>query len=352
MIANVRRWLAVACVLFGCARTNGQTITINFRGMRNLDNTSIDQNGKELPIGGLSGITWRGDDEFLAIQDNGGRIIRLAITFHADDASIDSIKCLGAIQLADARDFEGIAMVPGQRDRVFISEEDTPAVHEFDLTSGKLVRTLATPGACRGRNLRSNFGFESLAARDRTIWTANEEALKCDGAISDEKAGSAVRLLRYSIDEKQISPGQQYVYLTDPLHDAPSSKGRALSRSGVSDLMLLPDGRLLALERSFVMHDMPLPDFRNAIYEADFNGATDVSGSGFENGLIGKRFNPVTKRLLWSRRGGEIGNLEGIALGPQLGPNRWAAVGVIENNNMKLLTNRAAAFEIRIDGKP
>ena len=91
-----------------------------------------------------------------------------------------------------------------------------------------------------------------------------------------------------------------------------------------------------------------MSDFRNSIYEIDFAGATDVSTEKYASGLIGNRFNPVTKKLLWSHRGNEIGNLEAIALGPQLALDRWAAVGLIDNNGIKLLTNRVVSFEIRI----
>jgi hypothetical protein len=57
----------------------------------------------------------------------------------------------------------------------------------------------------------------------------------------------------------------------------------------------------------------------------------------------------VRKKLLWWHRGNDIGNLEGLALGRQIGENRWAAIGVVDNNGMDLLSNRVASFEIRID---
>src|SRR5439155_10912372 len=156
---------------------------------------------------------------------------------------------------------------------------------------------------------------------------------------------------KFSIANVTIPAGAQFVYITDPIHKPYSDSDRVLSRSGVSDLFFLPDGRLLALERSFALLGPMnvMSDFRNSIYLIDFTGATDVSTPRFVHGLIGKRFNPVTKKLLWEHRGNDIGNLEGICIGPQLGANRWAAVGVVDNNGLKLMTNRVISFDISVD---
>jgi len=112
-IENAPGWLFALLV---CAACSAQTITITDRGARNMDNIASDQHGRQLTIAGLSGITWIGGDEFLSVMDNSDKIVRFAIRFKAD-ASIDSVKCAGAIALAETRDFEGIAILPGQKDR-------------------------------------------------------------------------------------------------------------------------------------------------------------------------------------------------------------------------------------------
>src|SRR5690606_38995059 len=123
-----------------------------------------------------------------------------------------------------------------------------------------------------------------LARAGGTVWTANEEALSVDGPLSTPSAGTVVRLLRYD----NAGPAAQHAYVTAPIHGLVISG----SRSGVSDLVALPDGRLLALERSFALAS---PLFLTRLYEVDTSGATDVSGLP---GLAGQMYTPATKRLL------------------------------------------------------
>ena len=80
--------------------------------------------------------------------------------------------------------------------------------------------------------------------------------------------------------------------------------------TGLSDLVALPDGRLLALERS-----LGIGGLRIRLYELDLSGADDVSRTA---SLAGARIHPVRKHLLWERRS-LSDNIEGAALGPPLG---------------------------------
>ena len=100
-IENARGWLFA---LLLCSTCSAQTITIADRGVRNVDNIATDQRGKQFTIAGLSGITWLGGDDFLAVMDNSNKLVRFSITFN-EDASINTIKCGGGISLADSRDF-------------------------------------------------------------------------------------------------------------------------------------------------------------------------------------------------------------------------------------------------------
>lgn len=92
--------------------------------------------------------------------------------------------------------------------------------------------------------------------------------------------------------------------MCDPWH------GTAISgaRSGLSDLCLLPDGRLLALERSFAFGGSGF--FRTRIYEVNTSAATDVSGLA---SLSAGGFAPATKTLLYS---GFLQSVEGLCVGP------------------------------------
>src|SRR5262249_42574942 len=142
-------------------------------------------------------------------------------------------------------DFEDVVFLGVSRDRVRISEESVPEIREFQLTTGVFISAFARPPVYDNR--RSNFGFESvgLAHSQYAMWTANEEALTVDGPLSTSSAGTTVRLLKYS--GSPLVPVAEYAYSTDPVHGLFISS----SRSGVSQVVPLPNGRLLVLERSF-----------------------------------------------------------------------------------------------------
>jgi hypothetical protein len=176
---------------------------------------------------------------------------------------------------------------------------------------------------------RNNFAFESLthAVDGETYWTANEGALSTDGPLADSTQGTTVRLQKFSYTGAGVlTIGPQFAYQVDPIHTSSGPQ----ARSGLSDLIALPDGSLLALERSLGFIGGFFPDYRTRIYRVTFDGATDVSVAPFDAGLSGQSYTPVTKTLLWS--GQTAGNLEGLALGPLLPNGAWSLIGVVDNS--------------------
>jgi hypothetical protein len=322
-------------MLVGCASAQPETgamttpLTVAYRNTVLLPASTTDQNGVAFTIAGLSGIAWVGAytggpdaGGFVAVMDNSNKLVKLALTF-APDGAITGAVVAGGVSLAASRDFEGIAA--GARDpqgvvrTVLISEEDSPAVLEFRLADGALVRTITPPAVFAGK--RANYGFESCALGAGWLWNANEEALSLDGPLSTPSAGTVVRLLRTSLSFPPTA-SRQYAYRTQPMHGSTISG----ARSGVSDLVALPDGRLMVLERSFAFSLAGL--FQTRIYEASFAGATEVSG--FTSGLSGQTFTVVGKRLLYQ---GNLNNLEGLALGPELPNASRALVGIVDNGD-------------------
>jgi hypothetical protein len=104
------------------------------------------------------------------------------------------------------------------------------------------------------------------------------------------------------------------------------------TRSGLSDLVALPDGSLLALERSlgitgFII-GIPLYQYQSRIYRVTFDSATDTSQAPFDAGLTGQIYTPATKTLLWS---GGAQNMEGLALGTLLPGGDWSLLGIVDN---------------------
>jgi hypothetical protein len=97
--------------------------------------------------------------------------------------------------------------------------------------------------------------------------------------------------------------------------------------SGLSALVALGEGRMLALERSGAPG---LPPFASRIYLVDVGAAVDVSA--VERDLASRREAVVEKRLLWTDSLGI--NLEGLCLGPLLADGNRGLVAVADNGGI------------------
>jgi hypothetical protein len=352
-----RSALALSCITVFCpAILFADTLSLQHRTTTAVpSSTALDQSGQSFSLGGLSGITYAGGNRFWAVMDNSNKLVALDLTFTANGA-IATSSVAGGISLATTSDFEGIAYTNSLRNSVFLSEETTPAVREFNLANGAALQTVSTPAVYATRI--SNFGFESLSRGAGTMWTANEEALPGDGALSTPSTGTVVRLQKMNVSGNTATAASQYAYNVNPIHrsinDGPRTAG-STSRSGLSDMIVLPSGKLLTLERDFARAgtlDLS-SEYQNRIYFVDPTGATDVSGLP---GLTGQSYTAATKSLLWSAdtslfSGADIGNLEGLALGPQLANGNWVVLGIVDNNvgDDPLSDNTLVAFELSGD---
>ena len=278
----------------------------------------------------LSGLSYVSGNEWLAVSDTTGQIFRLTIELNQETGAITSAGVLSGLDLAGAADLEGVAYDPTTA-TAWVSDEIGPAIRRHDLTSGAVVQTLSLPAVFS--HVDGDRSLESLT-RDPTtgvLWTANEEALTVDGSRSTTASGPVVRLQKF---DAAGAPAGQWAYVTDPISGTPTLLSGAI-RSGVSDLVALPDGRLLVLERELGGTGL-VPDYRSALYLVDFEGATDVSSLA---GLIGETYTPVTKTPLWAADF-PLSNFEGIGLGPQLADGSYALVLI------KIF--RTGSFQLRI----
>jgi hypothetical protein len=281
----------------------------------------------------MSGVTYAGSSgggahRFIAAEQGKGELVQFDVTFNAS-GGITSISNVGAIDINGTLDFEGAAYTDAARNSVFLSEENNPGIREVNLSTGLLAQPALTIPTVFTTNKRANRGFEALTrSPDATVmWTANEEALTVDGAVSTPLVGTIVRLLKLDVAGNTVTSGAQYAYQVEPIHGT-STLGTP--RSGLSDLVYMPDGTLLALERSVVV-DTPI--FLNHIFETNFAGATDVSVGALGNGLTGQSYTDVAKQLLWSGPADAAAgqNLEGLALGPRLANGSWVLLGVVDD---------------------
>ena len=152
------------------------------------------------------------------------------------------------------------------------------------------------------------------------------------GAPATDKAGGVVRLQKL---DDAMRPVAQYAYVVDAYPKRIASPF-FLARndvSGLSELLALEDGRLLALERSFAGDSTGYANFRNRIYLVDVKDATDVSQGELATGLAGRAYTPARKRLLWELNSGFTNsNFEGMALGERLANGDRVLILIADND--------------------
>lgn len=300
-----------------------------------------------LKVGGLSGIVPAPDGSWLAVVDNEGetpaRVFRLAFSVGGNGATAAEEGrpiAREAIRLEGFNgknfDGEGIALAPSGN--LLVSSETEPSIREFSRT-GKLLGELPVPSLfLKGKDagVRGNQGFESLslAPDGRTLWTANERALQQD-APDEKERPSPVRLLRYERQGDRFVPGAQLVYEVEPIE----KPGTGFSVRGLAEILALPSGDLLALEREYVEGR----GMRIQLFLASLAGATDVSKLG---ALAGQSYTPVGKTLLYdfARAGFLPDNIEGLAFGPRLDDGSRTLVLVSDNNFALLQQTQVVAL--------
>lgn len=260
---------------------------------------------------GLSGITWRGGDSYYAVDDHGGRLCPMTISVDRATGAITNLAVGAAGVLKGGGDLEGVAF-DAARGTVWASDEADATIREFPAAGGAALRAVPVPAVQKA--CRFNYSLESLALRDggREMWSCNEEALPADGDLASAATGSVVRLMKFvrSSPAADWALAGSWAYWTDPFGGAAY---RNYSRSGVSDLLCLPDGTLLVLERELSVKSL-FPTFRCRIYRVGFGGATEISGL---KSLKGAAVTPVRKTLLFGQHTG-FSMYEGLCLGPVL----------------------------------
>ncbi len=318
---------------------------VSLLGTLILPETAPGPGGDLLPVTGLSGITWLGEDRYAAIMDNSNRLLVFRLACEAD-GSPRAVDDLAIVTLGRVLDYEDIAPCPDrltaiiarrQQDRgkdvprrcVLVCEESTPAIRAIDLDSGALLGVVPVPAIFKTR--RPNRGLEALAVDPDGVhvWTANEEALPADGPPPTETDGTFVRLARIAIPEAIDAPeppAVHYAYAVDPPHRfVRIAAGGPLS--GVVAIVALGHDRLLVFERS---GGPGLPPFESRIHFVDVAKAHAVSA--VDGKLADRADLHVAKSPLWRDSLGC--NLEGLCLGPRVKGGGRLLVGVADNGGL------------------
>jgi hypothetical protein len=300
---------------------------------------------------GLSGITYAGDGTYWGVLEWEAKLVRLRVELGAD-ASLESVAVERAVRMSKGSDFEGIAWAAARPDAVMVSTE-APELIEVSLKDGRRVRTIKLPPTL-GQIVR-NQGLESLtySTDGKSLWTANERALKADGnpltPATPMLSATRVRLQRFDVTPDAITPAEQVEYQTSGVHDL-------AGQIGLCDLAALPDGRLLALERSAAQKLSGERSIRTRIFLVDLAGATDIGNPPYDAGLVNQNPVKAKKMLLYDGfvcdADGE--NLEGLCLGPELSPGRWPVIGVVDDTDGGVGVSKPAvvAFELDLNAPP
>jgi len=329
---------------------------VTFAGTLMLPDTAPATAGQgDLPVTGLSGVTWLGEDRFAAIMDNSDRLLlfRLALSpTGVPEAASD----LRVVVLGERHDYEDVAACPprlveriaekrrARGDAVpanclLVCEEETPAIRAIDIDTGALLGIVPIPPIAKTR--RHNRGLEALAIDPdgSHIWTATEEAVPADGPGSTATTGTVVRLMRIAVPGAESAKGEaQFAYAADPPHRfVRVFTGEPLS--GVTALGVLDRGRLLGLERAA---GPGLPPFFSSIYLVETTGSPDVTD--VPDGLATRDELHITKKPLWQDALGC--NVEGLCLGPTLPDGSRTLLAVADNGGLGT-PNQLIGFVLR-----
>lgn len=264
----------------------------------------------------LSGITWTDGTKFWAVSDKQRVLVPLTIKLNLTTGGIEDVKSGVIVPVATRfSDFEGMAWNALDQ-KFYVSAEGGSGIVAVT-ASGKVQKSPVIPAIFS--TARRNLSLESITwqGATRRYWIANEEALPCDGAVALAKTSSTVRLQEFDAAWK---PLRQFAWRTEPPAFRMFNAG-----SGVSDLCLLPDGKLLVLERGFGTGGLVC-----RIFLAGFDKATLTGNLSFLTS--GAAFMPVAKTLLFERATGLV-NYEGLALGPALQNGDRSLVILADSNS-------------------
>jgi hypothetical protein len=298
-----------------------------------------------IEFGGISGLDYdAANDLFYAISDDRSqrapaRFYTLKLVFAEDQlAGIDIVSTHTLLNEAGEPFPEGgvdpeAIRFDAQGQRLFWSSEGDaegkPGVYEADLT-GKTVRSFEIPEAylpdgAETKGIFGNLAFESLtlSADGSQLLAATENALAQDGAKATLEAGSPSRIVVFNLESGAVAA--EHVYETDPIAVEATEEPK-YNDNGLSEFLMLSDGRLLTVERSFgsgVGNTI-------AFYITSLEGAGDIAGAETIEGA-----QPAAKTPWFSIAEGDFGldidNIESVSFGPQVG-GRPTLVIASDNN--------------------
>jgi hypothetical protein len=346
------------------------------------------QNFENVPIGGLSGLTYDGPKGlFYAISDDRSnfapaRFYTLKLRLDTNETTQVTkiktleVKAMTTLLQADGKpyakntsDTEGIALAPDQS--VYVSSEGVakdgipPFINQYDLQTGALKYSLPISAAYIPKTqddgstavvkvgVQNNLGFEALtlnagAAQGLVgdplhLFAAVESSLEQDKEPPSPEAGAQLRFLHYSIQGQASSQGpsstlvSEYVYRMEP-------KPAGVTEQGLSEILSVDQaGHFISLERTF-----GLAGFGVKLFQVTTAGAMDVSRLLSLRGLPSP-VQPLRKQLMLDLKdlGVTLDNLEAMTLGPLLPDGSPSLVLISDDNFSKDQATQILLFRLK-----
>lgn len=266
-----------------------------------------------------SGISHIGGNSYAVVSDKEERSGFYVFTIDIDTVkgrvvAVERGALLGSSQTdGRGRDEEGVCFFP-KANTVFISAEDDQRILEYSMDGEPTGRELRVPEEFGPDKIFPNYGFESLAydsARAR-FYTATERPLKSDVADDSLK----IRILEFNDD---LALCGRHLYRLEQ----PALKRQAkFYAHGISEIAVLPDGRLVVMEREVsVPRNYLGAECRIRLFVVDPVEEVSTYGGGF---LSKTAIADFTTHLDAGHM--NFANYEGMCLGPKLRNGRQTLI--------------------------
>ena len=288
-----------------------------------------------LPLGGFSGLSFTGNNEFLVLSDDkkNHRYYKFALKSQPFKLILKEqilFKESQGTPLKRNMDPEGLALLGSV---LFVSSEgqqifSPPEPPEIFLFSPKGLFQKKWPVPEMFWNpkklyygAKENKGFESLTLSPNHLWTATEKPLKQD---------SFIRLSGFNFQGELTS---QYPYFLDGF-------------SGLTEMIWVKPFVFLTLERAYHKHK------KKSVNEVLLFLTDCKKASSLLQLKSSKSLQPCLKKTLFHFKNLPakitVDNLEGMSLGPSLSPTSRLLVFISDNNfNSSAQKNQILFFELK-----
>lgn len=305
----------LACSAILCAQDNGKWSLVREHQQKSFANT--------IPPGNYSGIAPLGDDVYAMVSDKSDSALYFNVCLYISKQTGELLQAeyLGPQGRVDTISLDNEAIARVSDSTVVIASEGKYRLKEYMLNSDNVDQGL-WKWSMPMSDFYPNYVFESAAydSVHHRLWTINESTMLRDGkpATTQDPHNNVLRLISFDWTNKRNASPVSYLYKMD----MPTTMKRAMTYvMGVSELCVLPDGKLLVLEREAFIPHIKLGAFCQCkLYVVDPYIETPYA--------LDKELEPgapyVTKHLLtsWRTKLGitkyQWANYEGMCLGPKL----------------------------------